>query len=553
MRWSAVLLASSLIAAPAAADLVSTFDSGLEGWTTENGGSFTHESGFVRLDNDEIGNADVVAPPAFHGDLRAYEGGTVSWSGSLLDDGGTFYYAPGGDYGSLWLFNGPQDAISVDVVPDGGTPPLGSWQTFSVPFTPAAFNTSPAYFRAVIANVTVLRLYLESLYGPEIEGFDDFKITMPEGGPDPVCGDGATEGTEVCDDGNTEDCDACSNECTEYACGDGVRTCAEQCDDGNTVAQDGCSATCQFENEVAVCGDGTQQPPEECDDGNTDGGDGCSALCLLEPPDELCGDGAVQPPEECDDGNLLNGDGCDDSCRWEIDSETYPGHYLCYRTKPARDEPRFEPRDVGLTDAFGSSTAQVKAPRSLCNPVSKNAEPLFDPAAHLVSYPIRSAAKHEKRLDLPVANQFPFIALDTVKEERLLVPSAKSLTVPPTAPSPPSVDHYQCYRARLNRASPKLPKELTATVADPFDSLPRAFRVGKPRQLCVPVDKNGEGILDGGRFLVCYSIKREKGVRPHDKRAGVFVANQFGPGRLDTVKEELLCVPSQIPLAGLAP
>jgi hypothetical protein len=76
--------------------------------------------------------------------------------------------------------------------------------------------------------------------------------------------------------------------------------------------------------------------------------------------------------------------------------------------------------------------------------------------------------------------------------------------------------------------------------------------VGKPRKLCLPVDKNGEGILDAGRFLVCYALKREKGTRPHEKRVGVFVANQFGAGRLDTRKEELLCVPSAASLEELA-
>jgi cysteine-rich repeat protein len=557
MRWSVVLLASGLAAAPAAADLVSTFDSGLEGWTTENGGAFTYEAsngnpgGFLKLDNDEVFNADVFAPPGFLGDLSAYAGGTLSWDGILLGTGGAFYFSSG-DYGSLYLFNGPFNNIFADVVPNGGTPSQGSWQTFSIPLTPEAFNASPEYFAATLANVTEIRLYIEALFGPEIEGFDNFRITLGDGGGDPVCGDGVKEGAEACDDGNTEDCDACSNDCTVYACGDGRRTCSEQCDDGNTAPMDGCSASCQFENEVAICGDGIEQPPEECDDGNTLGGDGCSALCLLEPPDEFCGDGILQPPEECDDGNLLLGDGCDDFCRWEIDPQSYPGHYLCYRAKETRGEPRFEPRSVSLADAFETRETEVKAPKALCNPVNKNGEGLFDPASHLVSYPIRSSERHEKRKGLPVSNQFPFIALDTVKEERLLVPSAKSLSAPPTAPDPPSVDHYKCYRARLNRESPKLPKELTATVADQFDSLARPFRVGKPRQLCLPVNKNGEGILDAERFLVCYAVKREKGTRRHEKRVGVFVANQFGAGRLDTRKEELLCVPSEASLAELA-
>jgi hypothetical protein len=70
---------------------------------------------------------------------------------------------------------------------------------------------------------------------------------------------------------------------------------------------------------------------------------------------------------------------------------------------------------------------------------------------------------------------------------------------------------------------------MAATVADQFDSLARPFRVGKPRQLCLPVNKNGEGILDAERFLVCYAVKREKSARAHGAWACSWPTSWSGP------------------------
>jgi hypothetical protein len=60
------------------------------------------------------------------------------------------------------------------------------------------------------------------------------------------------------------------------------------------------------------------------------------------------------------------------------------------------------------------------------------------------------------------------------------------------------------------------------------------------------VDKNGEGIPRQGDALVCYEAKPAKGQPKHAKRGGVHVNHQFGPAQLDTVKEEELCLPSNV-------
>jgi hypothetical protein len=59
-----------------------------------------------------------------------------------------------------------------------------------------------------------------------------------------------------------------------------------------------------------------------------------------------------------------------------------------------------------------------------------------------------------------------------------------------------------------------------------------------------PVDENGEGIDQPDALLLCYQAKPGSGQPKHVKRSGLHVANQFGVERLDTAKEEDLCVPS---------
>jgi hypothetical protein len=71
--------------------------------------------------------------------------------------------------------------------------------------------------------------------------------------------------------------------------------------------------------------------------------------------------------------------------------------------------------------------------------------------------------------------------------------------------------------------------------------------VKKPKHLCLPVDKNGEGIDDPSTLLVCYKAKPARGQPKHAKRTGVTTVNQFGSEQLDTVKEDELCVPSSAP------
>ena len=62
----------------------------------------------------------------------------------------------------------------------------------------------------------------------------------------------------------------------------------------------------------------------------------------------------------------------------------------------------------------------------------------------------------------------------------------------------------------------------------------------RARELCLPVDKNGEGMVDPEYHLVCYDVFSRQRV---DLR--VAVSNQFGEQELRVKwKVQRLCVPS---------
>ena len=67
----------------------------------------------------------------------------------------------------------------------------------------------------------------------------------------------------------------------------------------------------------------------------------------------------------------------------------------------------------------------------------------------------------------------------------------------------------------------------------------------KPSHLCTPVELNGSGIKHPLIHQLCYKVKLSKGAPRHVPQIGLHVSNGFSAvERLDTQKEEFLCVPS---------
>ncbi len=109
-------------------------------------------------------------------------------------------------------------------------------------------------------------------------------------------------------------------------------------------------------------------------------------------------------------------------------------------------------------------------------------------------------------------------------------------TVVSAQEGPKGVDHYLCYDIVDSSGH----KPVKVTVRDQFGK--GIGIVAKPAQLCNPVDKNGEGILNREGHLVCYQFDPQEfpELKPHT----VLTRNQFGETKLATEKPSTICVPS---------
>ena len=197
---------------------------------------------------------------------------------------------------------------------------------------------------------------------------------------------------------------------------------------------------------------------------------------------------------------------------------------------------------LSLVDAFGASTIDVIRPKRLCNPADKNGE---DPNApndpdHLTGYIIRQRPRFTGATGVSVTNQFATVTMDLRAPDMLLVPTAKSLSASPPALAAPTIDHFKCYRVARART-----RASGVSVADEFGTL--VEDVKQPLRLCIPADKNGEGIPDPTSNLLCYKIRQTslplfRGIEP------IFINNQFAASTIGVDHLRELCVLSSVTL-----
>jgi DNA-binding beta-propeller fold protein YncE len=221
------------------------------------------------------------------------------------------------------------------------------------------------------------------------------------------------------------------------------------------------------------------------------------------------------------------------------------GPFLCYGARSSRLGPAFLPRAASLSDALETADAEVRRPAALCNPAGVDGAGLREPLVHLESYKSRSMERHQRVRGMSVASAVGAVTLDTVKPDRLLVPSAVSTTDPVTPPLDPRVDSFKCYRVRRTSGTPPLPPGVIVSIADAFQ-VERSFELRRPRRLCLPADRDGAGIQDPADHLLCVTLRRVRGEPKHRRRFGVHTANDYGPERLDTRKQRELCLPATL-------
>ena len=213
-----------------------------------------------------------------------------------------------------------------------------------------------------------------------------------------------------------------------------------------------------------------------------------------------------------------------------------PDHYLCYLMRAKLGA------TVHLADAFGDGEYAIRLLRRLCAPADKNAEGVTDPGTHLTLYVVRGPRPVLHRA-VRVENQFGSLTLDLKVSKEILVPASKTHwpAPPPAAPDPAAheVDHYRCLKARISRGAPSFPKGVQTTIADQFGE--RAIDVVKPLWLCVPTDKNGEGIRFHDDLQLCYRIKDK--LKP---TAIVSMTDQLATFTSSVGRPRELCVPTRL-------
>lgn len=98
------------------------------------------------------------------------------------------------------------------------------------------------------------------------------------------------------------------------------------------------------------------------------------------------------------------------------------------------------------------------------------------------------------------------------------------------------LDHFKCYGER-DLAAPGF-QSRNVTLVDQFGSSQATAL--RPYQLCNPVDKNAEGVVDPTAHLNCYRISDSQSAAPN-----VTVHNQFGDQTYRLGKADRLCVPAE--------
>ena len=87
-------------------------------------------------------------------------------------------------------------------------------------------------------------------------------------------------------------------------------------------------------------------------------------------------------------------------------------------------------------------------------------------------------------------------------------------------------DHFLCYKGKTVKGDLALPTGLQVNLTDQFEA-EKDYDVRKPRGICNPADKQGDGIVDPHTHLTQYQLRAADGEPKHVPQANVRVFNQF--------------------------
>ncbi len=221
--------------------------------------------------------------------------------------------------------------------------------------------------------------------------------------------------------------------------------------------------------------------------------------------------------------------------------------FLCYRsvTTPGTI-PVPVLFDIHLADRYEDVILDAEHQKHVCVPANTGSG-FIDRDISLRAKFLRSNGQTPHfvpQRDVTFSDRFGTITVDLVRRYEFFIPTSldETTTLPPPDASQHDVDHFKCYRT----GGVSAPRGLTATVvADRLTNTSRTFNVSRPRELCVPVDKNGEGIKDPNRFLMCYAVFPAT-IQPPTRFSGLHLNYEYGAEQTDAVRPEALCVPATL-------
>jgi hypothetical protein len=155
-----------------------SFDESIEGWSISGGGLLEHvdfggfdDAGFLKITDTSDADLVLEASSAFHGDLRAFNGGTLSFY-AMMDENPN---PPRPAFGTLTITDGV-NAMSLDIVPGN---PLPYWEDmYSVAFSATAWGVSEEQWQSLLSHVTDIAVNMQAVVGAgEVLSFDSFILT----------------------------------------------------------------------------------------------------------------------------------------------------------------------------------------------------------------------------------------------------------------------------------------------------------------------------------------------------------------------------------------
>lgn len=227
--------------------------------------------------------------------------------------------------------------------------------------------------------------------------------------------------------------------------------------------------------------------------------------------------------------------------------------FLCYDVKVAAPAlPAVS--GVTLVDDLEGKSFDVKKTKALCTPADLNGERAADQDTHLHARDVKESKgepRHLRSFGLRLVTELGMFQVDTLKPDRLLVPTAKGVGAPLPAPDPLShdVDRFKCYKARLSSGTPALPRGATAPtvmLANQFTES-ALFTLVKLQRVCDAANMNGLGTKNPGAWLACFKARAKLPLLDGSKEptfSGLFSTSDFGTEQLATKRAYEVCLPA---------